>query len=74
MSTEVELLNEYDAARRLGLSVATIRRRRLLRQPPTYIKLGARVLYRREDLDLLVEASAVRFPRQKGRNKSNIGD
>jgi hypothetical protein len=41
-----ELLTEHDVARILKLSVATIRRRRLLRQPPTWIKIGASVRYK----------------------------
>jgi predicted DNA-binding transcriptional regulator AlpA len=44
------LLNEHDVARITGLSVATVRRWRLLRQGPRYLKLGALVRYRREDL------------------------
>lgn len=53
------LMNERDAARRLGLSVATMRRRRLFRLPPTWAKLGGRVLYREEDLEEFVAASLV---------------
>jgi predicted DNA-binding transcriptional regulator AlpA len=44
------LLNEYDVARITGLSVASVRRWRLLRQGPKYMKIGAAVRYRREDL------------------------
>lgn len=62
MDESHELINEHEAARRLGLSVATLRRRRLLQQAPTFIKLGSRVLYRVEDLDNFVESSAVHFP------------
>ena len=53
------LINERDAARRLGLSVATMRRRRLFRLPPTWAKLGGRVLYREEDLEEFVAANLV---------------
>jgi hypothetical protein len=35
------LLNEHDVARITGLSVASLRRWRLLRQGPKYIKIGA---------------------------------
>lgn len=45
-----KLLNEHDVARITGLSVATIRRRRLLKQPPKFIKLGAAVRYRPTDV------------------------
>jgi predicted DNA-binding transcriptional regulator AlpA len=45
-----ELLNEHDIARITGLSVASVRRWRLFRQGPKYLKLGAAVRYRPEDL------------------------
>jgi len=44
------LLNEHDVARITGLSVASVRRWRLLRQGPKYLKLGSAVRYRSEDL------------------------
>jgi hypothetical protein len=44
------LFNEYDVARITGLSVASVRRWRLLRQGPKYLKIGAAVRYRPEDL------------------------
>ena len=53
-----KLDDENQAAEFLNLSVATLRRRRLLRQLPIYIKLGARVLYRRCDLLSFVESGA----------------
>jgi predicted DNA-binding transcriptional regulator AlpA len=59
MSSENELFNEHEAAGRLGLSVATIRRRRLFRQPPAWVKLGSRVLYRNSDLEAFIEANVV---------------
>ena len=45
-STLEELLTEHDVARLLKVSVATIRRRRLLRQPPVWVKIGASVRYK----------------------------
>jgi predicted DNA-binding transcriptional regulator AlpA len=39
------LLNEHDVARITGLSVATVRRWRLLKRGPKYIKLGSSVKY-----------------------------
>jgi predicted DNA-binding transcriptional regulator AlpA len=50
------LLNERDVARITGLSVASVRRWRLLRQGPTYIKLGSAVRYRPEDLSAWLES------------------
>jgi predicted DNA-binding transcriptional regulator AlpA len=44
------LLNEYDVARITALSVASVRRWRLLRQGPRYIKIGAAVRYWPQDL------------------------
>ena len=44
------LLNEHDVARITGLSVASVRRWRLLRQGPKYLKIGAAVRYRTEDI------------------------
>ncbi len=43
-------LNEHDVARITGLSLASVRRWRLLRQGPKYLKLGASVRYRPEDI------------------------
>ncbi len=45
------LLNEHDVARITGLSVASVRRWRLLRQGPKYLKVGAAVRYRLTDVD-----------------------
>jgi predicted DNA-binding transcriptional regulator AlpA len=44
------LLNEHDVARLTGLSVASVRRWRLLRQGPRYLKIGAAVRYKPEDI------------------------
>jgi predicted DNA-binding transcriptional regulator AlpA len=49
------LLDEHDVARLLKVSVATIRRRRLFRQGPEYIKIGSSVRYRPEAIRELVE-------------------
>jgi len=45
-----ELLTEHDVARITGLSVASVRRWRLIRIGPKYIKIGAAVRYRTEDV------------------------
>jgi predicted DNA-binding transcriptional regulator AlpA len=50
------LLNEHDVARITGLSVASVRRWRLLRQGPKYIKIGATVRYRPEDISAWLES------------------
>jgi predicted DNA-binding transcriptional regulator AlpA len=45
-----ELLNEHEVARVTGLSVASIRRWRLLQHGPKFLKLGSAVRYKPEDL------------------------
>ena len=50
------LLNEYDVARITGLSVASVRRWRLLRQGPKFLKLNSAVRYRPEDLKAWLES------------------
>jgi hypothetical protein len=57
-----ELCNEREAARRLCLSVATLRRRRHHCKPPSWVKLGSRIFYRIHDLELFIEANVVRLP------------
>jgi predicted DNA-binding transcriptional regulator AlpA len=52
-----ELLTEHEVAALLKLSVATIRRRRLLRQPPDFLKIGSSVRYRRKAIERLIDAS-----------------
>jgi len=51
-----ELLNEHDLARITGLSVASVRRWRLLRQGPMYLKLGSAVRYKPEDVAKWLES------------------
>jgi predicted DNA-binding transcriptional regulator AlpA len=50
------LLNEHDVARITALSVASVRRWRLFRQGPKYLKLGAAVRYRAEDVSAWLES------------------
>ena len=50
-NTLVSLLNEYQVAKIFGVSVATVRRWRLLRMGPTARKLGASVRYHPDDID-----------------------
>ena len=49
------LLNEHDVARITGLSVASVRRWRLFRQGPKYLKIGAAVRYKPEDISVWLE-------------------
>jgi len=50
------LLNEKDAAPRLGVSVRTLQAWRIRGNGPKFVKLNRKVLYRPEDLDGFVEA------------------
>jgi len=50
------LLNELDVARITGLSVASVRRWRLFKQGPKYIKIGASVRYRATDVSAWLES------------------
>ncbi len=47
-----ELLTERDVARITGMSIASVRRWRLFRQGPTYLKIGAAVLLAVESLSV----------------------
>lgn len=55
-NTSNALLNERELADALTVSVATIRRWRLFRQGPKYIKIGAAVRYRAEDVAAWLES------------------
>jgi predicted DNA-binding transcriptional regulator AlpA len=50
------LLDEHEVARVTGLSVASVRRWRLLRQGPKYLKLGAAVRYKPKDVTAWIES------------------
>ena len=45
------LLNEHQVAEYLNMSLGSLRRWRLFRTGPKYLKIGSAVRYRREDLD-----------------------
>jgi predicted DNA-binding transcriptional regulator AlpA len=49
-------LTDRDVARLLQVSVASVRRWRLLRQGPKYFKIGAAVRYRSEDLSEWIQS------------------
>ena len=55
-NTIAELLNEHDVARVTGLSVASVRRWRLLRQGPKYLKRNSAVRYKTEDITAWLES------------------
>ena len=49
-------LNEQEVSKRLNVSVATLRRWRLEKRGPVFVKVGSLVRYRPEDLDTWVTA------------------
>ena len=49
------LLGEHDVARITGLSVATVRRWRLLKQGPRFIKINSAVRYKPEAVSAWLE-------------------
>ncbi|MBM3785745.1 MAG: helix-turn-helix domain-containing protein [Acidobacteria bacterium] len=57
------LLDEHAAAAQLDLSVAWLRRRRLQKQPPAYIKIGSSVRYQPEDLRAFIESRRINGPK-----------
>lgn len=56
MGTIETLLTEREVAELLRVSVSTIRRRRLFRQPPHPVKIGASVRYTRSSIERLIES------------------
>jgi predicted DNA-binding transcriptional regulator AlpA len=56
-----DLLTEHEVAELLRVSVATIRRRRLLRQPPEWLKIGASVRYTRASIGRFIDSSQQTF-------------
>ena len=56
---QLGLLNEYQVAERLNLSVATVRRWRLFRQGPPYRKLNSAVRYSSADLTAWIESRPI---------------
>jgi predicted DNA-binding transcriptional regulator AlpA len=60
------LVNEQDVARITGLSVASVRRWRLLRMGPKYLKIGASVRYKPEDVSAWLESRPTGGGREAG--------
>lgn len=67
------LLNEHEAARTLGLKVATLRRWRWAGKPPGFLKLGAAVRYDPAELAAFV-AAARRTSTVAGLNRRAAGE
>jgi predicted DNA-binding transcriptional regulator AlpA len=54
-----QALNETDVAKRLGLSVATLRAWRLKRKGPRFVRFGRAVRYLASDVDRFIQSSLV---------------
>lgn len=61
-----QLLNEHQAAARLNLSVATLRRWRWAGQGPRFLKIGGAVRYDSEDLEMYIQACRRRSTSDEG--------
>ena len=51
-----ELLNETEVAKKLRVSLACLRRWRLEKRGPVFLKIGPLVRYRQEDLDAWLQS------------------
>ena len=52
-------LSEAEAARILGFTVKTMQKRRWMRQPPVYLKIGRKIRYRLSDIQQFLDACTV---------------
>lgn len=59
MAVEQNLLREDEAAAVVGFTVQTLRKRRYLRKPPQFLKVGRNVRYRLEDLRAFLDECVV---------------
>ncbi|WP_338065783.1 helix-turn-helix domain-containing protein [Oceaniglobus ichthyenteri] len=60
MMLQKHCLNQKELARRWGISHRTLERWRHVGQGPTFLKLGGRVLYRREEIEAFEESQLQR--------------
>ena len=51
MEDQTEMMTNREAARFLGFAPATLKKRRMQGDPPSYFKIGKAVRYRRDDLE-----------------------
>ena len=70
----VNLMTELEVSKRLNVSVASLRRWRLLRRGPAFLKVGSLVRYQPEDLDAwLASLPTGGTASPKGRGLSTVG-
>ena len=62
MSEVKKILNTKKAAEYVGLAEQSLHNRRHLRRPPSYFKVGSRVLYDIKDLDQFLEDCRIEIP------------
>lgn len=55
-ANQPEMLNDLQVAKYLRMSVASVRRWRVLRQGPKFFKIGSAVRYRKADLDAWLDS------------------
>jgi predicted DNA-binding transcriptional regulator AlpA len=67
-------MTEQEVARRLGLSVATLRSWRLRKRGPRYVRFGRAVRYLAPDIDRFVESCAVEDGAAPGERMAEIED
>ena len=69
LNTQQRLLNEHEVADSCSISVLTLRKWRCQKRGPKYVKLGALVRYRPEDVDGWIGAqkSPGTFPNEASR-------
>jgi hypothetical protein len=48
-------MNEHQAAEFLGIAVQSLRNRRCKRLAPPYVKVGTRIIYLKEDLEVFLK-------------------
>lgn len=53
---KLDLMTTVQVAEYTGMSVSFFEKRRCYKNSPTYVKIGARVFYRRPDIDQWLEA------------------
>jgi hypothetical protein len=59
-----EMMNEHEVADFLKMSVGSVRRWRLFRTGPRFVKIGSAVRYRRRDLESWLDSSAANASEQ----------
>ena len=53
------VFDEKNAARYMGVSLSTLRRRRAARREPAFIQLDRRILYRKSELDKTLDDNTI---------------